>query len=177
MRLDHTLRLNDYKPARELHARQKVGGCLNYWMFLRLITAMGGPSRMFSSIAPAEGNTKLIETLFPFDASLLWLAALPLLPKLIDLQPYVEQRFALNRTAQDRRIEAEVECIVFRVPGISKGEIFWRCAFRFAQEENIAGTYLPDTRSPCSPTTLLFCPPRVELNDHLSRRVRKAWQC
>jgi hypothetical protein len=177
VKLDHTLRLNDYKSARKLHARQKVGGCLNLWMFLRVTTAMGGFSSMFSIIVPTEGNTKLIETLLAFDADLLWLAVFLLLPQLIDIQPYCEQRFALNRTARDSQIEAEVECMVSRVPGIGEGEIFWRCAFAFAQEENIAVTCLPDKRSPFYPATLLSCPRHVELKDYVTRRVRRASQC
>jgi hypothetical protein len=144
---------------------------------LRVIKEMGGLSNMFSMVVPPEGNTKLIETLLPFEAGLLWLAVFHLLAQLIDIQPYFEQRFALNRTARDSQIGAEVECIGSRVPGISEGEIFCRCAFAFAQEENIAVTCLPDQRSPFSPTTLLSCLQRVALNDHVTRRVRRAWQC
>lgn len=177
MKLNRTLRLNGYKSARKLHARQKVGGCLNFWMFLRVITAMGGLFSMFSFIVLTEGNTKLIETLLPFDAGLLWLAVFLLLPQLIDIQPYFEQRFALNRTARDSQVEAEVEHIVSRVPGISEGKVFWRCAFAFAQEENIAVTCLPDKRSPFSARTLLSWPQRVALNDQVTRGVRRAWQC
>jgi hypothetical protein len=106
VKLNYPLTLNDDKSALKLYAWQKVGRCLNLSMFFGAVLAMAVLSAVFSVVVPAEGNTKLIETLLPFDAGLLWLAFCLSLLQLINIQPCFKQLFPPNRTVRSRQIVA-----------------------------------------------------------------------
>ena len=106
MKLNYPLTLNDYKSALRPYAWQKVGRCLNLSMFFGAVLAMAMLSGVFSVVVPVERDTKLIATLLPFDAGLLWLALFLSLLQLINIQSCFKQLFAPNRTVRSSQIVA-----------------------------------------------------------------------
>jgi hypothetical protein len=115
VKLNYPLTLDDYKSAFKFYVWPKAERGLNLSIFFAAILAMAVLSAVFSVVEPFEGGTKLVATLLPFAAGLLWLGLLLSLLQLVNTQSCFKQLNPRNRTVRGgqivvRRVGRDRQC-------------------------------------------------------------------
>jgi hypothetical protein len=171
LKLTYTLTLGDYKAGIRLHKRQKIGRRIHFFIYDVAFPSIAILALLGTIAAYAYGQSDLVNGLIVPDTALVSIALLVPLLRAYRIRKSYKQLFPPGRIDRNWSIDIDDEQIVYSIPGVCEGKIFWSGVFAFVQDDRITSLYISENQYISIPTTALTPEQQTELNDIVARNM------
>lgn len=173
MKLDYKFTLADWKAALRLHARQKIGRRIHYFIFDFAFPTVAIIGLAWVIYAQIIGDTKTVDDIATVVTALVGLAIVLPLVRQYAIRKSFRGLFPPSASGPGYSLDINDERIVSTRPGVGEATYYWAGICGVAQNKKIILLYISEILFLGIPIHILSTDQRTEIESLIARQLLK----